>query len=66
MSARRYGVGGGDVLVELRAGVPVRAERIGMEWFIQLMQEPRRLFRRHLVTNSQTIWLVPCALMKRD
>ena len=61
------GVGGSfDVLAGLRAVAPVWVEKIGMEWFFRLIQEPRRLFTRYLVTNSQFVWLVLCALLKRD
>lgn len=61
------GVGGSfDVLAGLRAGAPTWVEKIGMEWLFRLIQEPRRLFMRYLVTNSQFGWLVLCALLKRD
>lgn len=61
------GVGGSfDVLAGLRAGAPTWVEKIGMEWLFRLIQEPRRLFMRYLVTNSQFIWLVLCALVKGD
>lgn len=59
------GVGGSfDVLAGLRARAPVWMQRTGMEWFFRLIQEPRRLFVRYLVTNSQFAWLVLCALIK--
>jgi N-acetylglucosaminyldiphosphoundecaprenol N-acetyl-beta-D-mannosaminyltransferase len=61
------GVGGSfDVLAGLRRGAPRWVEKIGMEWLFRLIQEPRRLFRRYLVTNSQFVWLMMCALLKRD
>lgn len=61
------GVGGSfDVLAGLRAGAPRWVEKIGMEWLFRLIQEPRRLFMRYLLTNSQFIWLVLRALLKRD
>jgi N-acetylglucosaminyldiphosphoundecaprenol N-acetyl-beta-D-mannosaminyltransferase len=34
-----------------------------MEWFFRLIQEPRRLFMRYLVTNSQFCWLVLRAML---
>jgi N-acetylglucosaminyldiphosphoundecaprenol N-acetyl-beta-D-mannosaminyltransferase len=47
------GVGGA---IDVLAGVTRRAPRllqvIGLEWAFRLAQEPRRLFRRYLVTNS--------------
>ena len=61
------GVGGSfDVLAGLRARAPIWVQKHGMEWFFRVIQEPRRLFMRYLVTNSQFIWLVLCALLKRD
>ena len=61
------GVGGSfDVLAGLRRGAPRWVEKIGMEWLFRLIQEPRRLFMRYLVTNTQFIWLIFCALLKGD
>lgn len=53
------GVGGSfDVLAGLRQRAPVWVQKIGMEWFYRLIQEPRRLFKRYLVTNSQFLVLI--------
>lgn len=61
------GVGGSfDVLAGLRARAPLWMQRLGMEWFYRLVQEPRRLLARYLVTNSQFVWLVLVALVCRD
>ncbi|HMN92011.1 MAG TPA: WecB/TagA/CpsF family glycosyltransferase [Hydrogenophaga sp.] len=58
------GVGGSfDVLSGLRARAPAWVQKIGMEWFYRLIQEPRRLFMRYLVTNSLFVWLVLRALL---
>ncbi|RCS56672.1 WecB/TagA/CpsF family glycosyltransferase [Parvibium lacunae] len=58
------GVGGSfDVLAGLRQRAPGWVQRIGMEWFYRLIQEPRRLFMRYLVTNSQFLALVLRALL---
>jgi len=44
------------------AGTLVRAPRwmqaAGLEWLFRLWAEPRRLWRRYLVTNSRFIWYV--------
>ena len=32
--------------------VPEAWQRFGMEWLYRLLQEPRRLWRRYLVTNT--------------
>jgi len=37
-----------------------------MEWFFRAIQEPRRLFPRYVVTNSQMIWLVLRELLKTN
>lgn len=47
--------------VDYAAGAQRRApgwvQRVGMEWFYRLLQEPRRLWRRYLVRDSAFIWL---------
>jgi N-acetylglucosaminyldiphosphoundecaprenol N-acetyl-beta-D-mannosaminyltransferase len=37
---------------------PALLQRLGLQWFFRLCQEPRRLWRRYLFTNSQYIGLV--------
>jgi exopolysaccharide biosynthesis WecB/TagA/CpsF family protein len=37
----------------------------GLEWLARLIQEPRRLWRRYLVTNAQFIWHFVIARSKR-
>jgi N-acetylglucosaminyldiphosphoundecaprenol N-acetyl-beta-D-mannosaminyltransferase len=45
------GVGGSfDVLVGKRA--PVWMQRFGLEWFHRFLQEPTRMWKRYLVTNT--------------
>lgn len=60
------GVGGSfDVLAGIRKRAPVWVQNIGMEWFYRLIQEPGRMWKRYLVTNTQFIllflkgWLIP-------
>jgi N-acetylglucosaminyldiphosphoundecaprenol N-acetyl-beta-D-mannosaminyltransferase len=53
------GVGGSfDVGAGLRKRAPVLMQRAGLEWAYRLAQEPRRLFRRYLITNSQFLGLM--------
>jgi len=53
------GVGGSlDVIAGLRKRAPAFVQRAGLEWAYRLAQEPRRLFRRYLVTNSKFIGLM--------
>jgi N-acetylglucosaminyldiphosphoundecaprenol N-acetyl-beta-D-mannosaminyltransferase len=47
------GVGGAiDVLAGVTRRAPRRLQSLGLEWAYRLAQEPRRLFRRYVVTNS--------------
>jgi N-acetylglucosaminyldiphosphoundecaprenol N-acetyl-beta-D-mannosaminyltransferase len=53
------GVGGSfDVIAGLRKRAPVFIQRAGLEWAYRVAQEPRRLFKRYLVTNSRFIGLM--------
>ena len=46
------GVGGTfDVVAGVTRRAPLWMRRAGMEWCFRLFQEPRRLWRRYLVTN---------------
>lgn len=48
------GVGGSfDVLSGFVPRAPQWMQRIGMEWSWRLIREPRRMWKRYLVTNSQ-------------
>ena len=35
---------------------PQWMQKCNMEWFYRLMQEPKRLFKRYMVTNTKFIW----------
>lgn len=53
-----HGVGGSfDVLAGLTKRAPLAWQRLGLEWAYRLLQEPRRLWKRYLVTNSAFIAL---------
>lgn len=53
------GVGGSfDVVAGLRKRAPRFLQRAGLEWAYRLAQEPHRLFRRYLVTNSLFVGLM--------
>ena len=50
-------VGGAfDVLAHIVPEAPRWVQDISMEWFYRLIQEPKRLFKRYLVTNSKFIF----------
>ena len=47
-----------DVLSGNLKRAPIIFQKLGLEWFFRLIQEPRRLFWRYLTTNSQFIYIV--------
>jgi N-acetylglucosaminyldiphosphoundecaprenol N-acetyl-beta-D-mannosaminyltransferase len=48
-----HGVGGSfDVAAGKVARAPAHWQRAGLEWLYRVLQEPRRLWRRYLVTNT--------------
>lgn len=61
-----HGIGGSiDVLAGVARRAPELWQRTGFEWLYRLLQEPRRMWRRYLVTNTVFIaWLV-AALLRR-
>jgi len=60
------GVGGSfDVIAGLRKRAPRLLQRIGMEWFFRLMQEPQRMWYRYLTTNTLFVLLVGKAIISR-
>jgi N-acetylglucosaminyldiphosphoundecaprenol N-acetyl-beta-D-mannosaminyltransferase len=60
-----HGVGGSfDVLAGVTKRAPQRWQRSGFEWLYRLIQEPRRLWRRYLVTNLAFIALTARELVK--
>ncbi len=53
-----HGVGGSfDVMAGVVRRAPEVWQRAGMEWAYRLVQEPRRLWRRYLVTNTTFVWM---------
>jgi N-acetylglucosaminyldiphosphoundecaprenol N-acetyl-beta-D-mannosaminyltransferase len=53
-----HGVGGSfDVLAGVTKRAPLTWQRFGLEWAYRLLQEPRRLWRRYLSTNSAFVGL---------
>jgi len=53
------GVGGAlPVMIGLQKRAPMWMQRNGLEWLYRFFQEPRRLWRRYLITNSLFIYLV--------
>lgn len=61
-----HGVGGSfDVLAGVTRRAPERWQRWGLEWAYRVLQEPRRLWRRYLVTNLAFLGLVTVELVHR-
>jgi len=53
-----HGVGGSfDVMAGLTRRAPNWMQNCGLEWFYRLIQEPRRMWKRYLVTNTAFIGL---------
>ncbi|MDO8631736.1 MAG: WecB/TagA/CpsF family glycosyltransferase [Phycisphaerales bacterium] len=48
-----HGVGGSfDVMAGITRRAPRWMQRCGLEWFFRVLQEPRRMWKRYLVTNT--------------
>jgi N-acetylglucosaminyldiphosphoundecaprenol N-acetyl-beta-D-mannosaminyltransferase len=45
---------------------PVWVQRIGLEWFYRLCQEPKKLFKRYVTTNLRFLWLLAGEMTKRS
>ncbi|WP_159650847.1 WecB/TagA/CpsF family glycosyltransferase [Vibrio atypicus] len=53
------GVGGTfDVVAGKVNRAPKWMQNAGLEWFYRILQEPRRMWKRYLVTNSKFMWLL--------
>src|SRR5204862_7811122 len=60
------GVGGSfDVLAGKRRRAPRIVQRLGLEWVVRLVQDPRHLFGRYAVGNTIFTWLVARAALRR-
>lgn len=60
------GVGGSiDIVAGITRRAPRAWQRLGVEWLYRLLQEPRRMLRRYLVTNSRFIILLARAMTAR-
>lgn len=60
------GVGGTfDVVAGKVKRAPLWMQNAGLEWFYRVLQEPGRMWKRYLVTNSQFVWLLLKERIKR-
>jgi len=61
-----HGVGGSfDVMAGKVKRAPILWQRMGMEWLFRVIQEPRRMWKRYLVTNTIFMWLLLKELGKK-
>lgn len=60
------GVGGTfDVVAGHVDRAPALYQKLGMEWFYRMMQEPRRMFWRYARTNTIFLGMIVPALVRR-
>jgi len=53
-----HGVGGSfDVVAGITKRAPLWMQRCGLEWLYRVWQEPGRMWKRYLVTNTVFLWL---------
>ena len=53
------GVGGTfDVVSGKVKRAPLWMQKYGLEWFFRIIQEPRRMWKRYLVTNTLYLYLL--------
>nr|WP_315820525.1 WecB/TagA/CpsF family glycosyltransferase [Paraflavitalea speifideiaquila] len=66
INAVLLGIGGAlPVLAGVQTRAPKWMQDMSLEWLFRLLQEPRRMFRRYLYTNSYFIWLLTKAWLKK-
>lgn len=62
-----HGVGGSfDVMAGVTRRAPHWMQRAGLEWFYRVLQEPRRMWKRYLITNTKFLGLVLRDLLGRS
>lgn len=61
------GVGGGiDILAGVFKPAPSWMHTLGLAWFFRLLMEPKRMWKRYIVTNTQFMGLFFKALLQRS
>lgn len=61
-----HGVGGSfDVMAGVTRRAPRWMQRCGMEWSYRVLQEPRRMWKRYLITNTIFVGLAIRELIRR-
>lgn len=66
INAPLLGLGGAfPVMAGIHKRSPRWMQELALEWLYRLLQEPRRMFKRYLYTNSLFIWLLVKALIQQ-
>jgi N-acetylglucosaminyldiphosphoundecaprenol N-acetyl-beta-D-mannosaminyltransferase len=61
-----HGVGGSfDVMAGLTRRAPLFMQNMGLEWFYRFIQEPRRMWKRYLTTNSVLLFMLAREWMRK-
>ncbi len=61
-----HGVGGSfDVMAGKVRRAPELWQKLGMEWLYRVKQEPGRLWKRYLVTNTLFLWMLGQAYIRK-
>jgi N-acetylglucosaminyldiphosphoundecaprenol N-acetyl-beta-D-mannosaminyltransferase len=61
------GIGGAlPMILGIYKRAPIWLQKIGMEWFFRLCQEPQRLFQRYAITNTKFLWLLASELFNKQ
>ncbi|HHC72464.1 MAG TPA: WecB/TagA/CpsF family glycosyltransferase [Thiotrichales bacterium] len=55
-----------DFIAGSRREAPRWLQRLGLEWLLRLLDEPRRLWRRYLLHNPRFLWLALRQTMRGD
>lgn len=59
INATMIGIGGAlPVFAGLQKRAPKWMQKFSLEWLFRLVQEPKRLFKRYLITNTYFIYLI--------
>lgn len=67
INAVLLGVGGAfPVVAGIQQRSPKWMQDMSLEWLYRLIQEPRRMFKRYLYTNTLFIWLLFITWLKKD
>jgi N-acetylglucosaminyldiphosphoundecaprenol N-acetyl-beta-D-mannosaminyltransferase len=65
INACMIGIGGAlPVMIGMQKRAPLWMQKLSLEWFYRLVQEPKRLFKRYLITNTLFILLFTKQIIK--